>query len=90
MGSEMCIRDSAYTSDSFEAALVHPDEALLLGIPEEAPVLLVRGTAFISTGLPIRSTRSVYRGDLFRFQVGPGNGFKVRFQAAPAKEAPLE
>ncbi len=76
----------AYTSDSFEAALVQNDEALLLGIPEKAPILLVRGVAYTSAGVPIRATRSIYRADLFRFQVGPRKNFEVRLQEDRLKE----
>lgn len=72
----------ARTEDMFESALVRPDEAGVLRISEGAPVLLVRGVAFTQSGLPIRSTKSVYRGDLFRFQLNPESGFAVHFNAS--------
>ena len=75
----------AYTRDSFEAALVHADEAFLSASRKKRPSCWSAGT-FTSSGLPIRATRSVYHGDLFRFQVSPGKGLEVHFQAANARE----
>jgi GntR family transcriptional regulator len=66
------------SDDTFEAALARSDEAALLGVSEGAPTLLVRGVAFTQAGLAVRFTKSVYRGDLFRFQLSD-SGFSVRF-----------
>ncbi|MEO6061066.1 MAG: GntR family transcriptional regulator [Thermoflexales bacterium] len=69
----------ARTEDSFESALIRYDEAGLLSVRENSPVLLVRGVAYTASGLAVRSTKSVYRGDLFRFQVKPESGLSVQF-----------
>jgi GntR family transcriptional regulator len=69
------------SDDTFEAALVRPDEAALLGVPENTSTLLVRGVAFTQSGLPVRFTKSVYRGDLFRFQLNSASGFSVQFNS---------
>lgn len=57
--------------DTIEAALIRPKEAALLEVNENAPILLVRGTAYTESGLPIKSTKAIYRGDLFRFSINP-------------------
>ena len=68
------------TDDSFESALVRSDEAALLGVKEPLPVLLVRGVAYTASGLAVRSTKSIYRGDLFRFQINPQSGLMMRIE----------
>lgn len=60
------------TNDSVEAALVNADEAALLKVPKSSPVLLVRGVAYTEDGTPVRSTKAVYRGDRFRFNMRDG------------------
>jgi GntR family transcriptional regulator len=76
----------AASQDYVEATLAPADEAALLSIQPGAPLLLVRGVAFTQDGLPIRSTRSVYRGDHFRFYVAARDG--VSFEMRPPTVAP--
>ena len=70
------------TEDYFESALVRHDESSVLKVADGSAVLLVRGVAYTQSGLPVRSTKSIYRGDLFRFQLNPESGFAVRFNRA--------
>lgn len=53
--------------DVIETALASPVEAQLLGVDTGLPMLLVRRTARDAAGRPLEHTRSVYRGDRFRF-----------------------
>jgi GntR family transcriptional regulator len=55
--------------DHIEASLARPDEAELLGIRTGAPVLLARGIVYESGGMPMRSSKVVYRGDRFRLSL---------------------
>jgi GntR family transcriptional regulator len=52
--------------DSVEASLAEPEEADLLGIRKGMPVLLVRGIVYEASGMPVRMSKVVYRGDRFR------------------------
>lgn len=52
--------------DVIEAALASHTEARLLGLDATVPVLVTSRTAW-SRGTPIEFTRSVFRGDRFRF-----------------------
>ena len=53
--------------DVVETALADPVEASLLGVDTGLPMLLVHRTARDATGRPVEWTRSVFRGDRFRF-----------------------
>ncbi|MCX8562740.1 GntR family transcriptional regulator [Mycolicibacterium mucogenicum] len=53
--------------DTVETALASPDQAELLQIATGQPMLLVHRTSRDSTGQVVEWTRSVYRGDRFRF-----------------------
>lgn len=59
----------AYTTDSVEADLANAEEARLLGIVKDSPVLRVDGVAYSEYGEPTRFSRAVYRGDMFRLIV---------------------
>jgi GntR family transcriptional regulator len=60
-------RRVAAVEDTVETALTNPDEAELLEIGTGQPLLLLHRTARDDTGRVIEWTRSVYRGDRFRF-----------------------
>ena len=53
--------------DVVETALADPVEASLLGVDTGLPILLVHRTARAGSGRPVEWTRSVFRGDRFRF-----------------------
>jgi GntR family transcriptional regulator len=53
--------------DSVETALASPLQAQLLGCDTGLPMLLVCRTAWDADGNPVEFTRSVFRGDRFRF-----------------------
>jgi len=53
--------------DVVETALADPLEASLLGVDTGLPMLLVHRTAHDGDGRPVEWTRSVFRGDRFRF-----------------------
>jgi GntR family transcriptional regulator len=59
----------AYTQDSVQADTPTPEEARLLDIDLQTPVLRVEGIAYAEHGYPMRLTRAVYRSDLFRLVV---------------------
>ncbi|HYI58542.1 MAG TPA: GntR family transcriptional regulator [Microlunatus sp.] len=59
--------DLAAAEDVVETALASPTEAQLLGVDTGLPMLLVRRTASDGDGHPREYTRSVFRGDRFRF-----------------------
>ncbi len=52
--------------DAIETALASPGEAQLLGVDTGLPMLLIRRTAWAGAR-PVEHTRSVFRGDRFRF-----------------------
>lgn len=62
----------AEVEDSVETALASPEEAELLGVDVGLPMLLVQRTAFDADGQPVEFTRSLYRGDRFRFVARAG------------------
>jgi GntR family transcriptional regulator len=64
--------------DYVEAALARPDEAKLLGIRTGAPLLFLRGVVYAEGQVPVRATRSLFRGDHFRFFVADKNLLEVR------------
>lgn len=53
--------------DVVETALADPVGASLLGVDTGLPMLLVHRTAWDADGRPVEWTRSVFRGDRFRF-----------------------
>ena len=66
--------------DYVEASLARPEEAALLGIVVGAPVFLGRGILYESHGMPMRSSKVVYRGDRFRISFSASNtaGTEIR------------
>lgn len=58
--------DLTDAEDAVETALASPVEARLLGVDPGLPMLLITRTAW-SQGRPVEHTRSVFRGDRFRF-----------------------
>jgi GntR family transcriptional regulator len=57
----------ARVEDTVETALAGPDEARLLGVDVGLPMLLVHRTGWDAAGVVIEWTRSMFRGDRFRF-----------------------
>ncbi|KZM73503.1 GntR family transcriptional regulator [Nocardia terpenica] len=57
----------AAVEDTVETTLTTPEEASLLDVAVGSPMLLVHRRARDPHGRPIEWTRSVYRGDRFRF-----------------------
>jgi GntR family transcriptional regulator len=60
-------RRIAAVEDTVETVLATPDDAELLEVATGQPLLLVHRTARDETGRVVEWTRSVYRGDRFRF-----------------------
>jgi len=58
--------------DSIEVTLAQPEEAELLHVARGAPLLLVRGLVFSDRGRVERATKSLFRGDRFRFTIEGG------------------
>ena len=65
--SEAYRLDLSAAEDVVETALASPVEAQLLGVDTGLPMLLVRRTAWVADGRAVEHTRSVFRGDRFRF-----------------------
>lgn len=59
--------DIAAVEDVIETALADPVEASLLGVDTGLPMLLVHRTGWAEDGRIVEWTRSVFRGDRFRF-----------------------
>lgn len=57
----------ARAEDVVETGLATPHEAEVLGVPVGAPMLVIRRTAHDADGRAVEYTRSVFRGDRFRF-----------------------
>jgi GntR family transcriptional regulator len=53
--------------DTVETALAGPQDAQLLAVDVGLPMLLIHRTGYDETGRPVEWTRSVFRGDRFRF-----------------------
>jgi GntR family transcriptional regulator len=53
--------------DTVETALAGPLDAQLLAVDVGLPMLLIHRTGFDAAGRPVEWTRSVFRGDRFRF-----------------------
>ena len=58
--------------DYFEAAGAREEEAELLEIGPGAPVLLERGVIYAQNGVPVRSSKVIYRSDRFRLNLSAG------------------
>jgi len=75
----------ASVEDIVETALADPVEASLLGVDTGLPILLVHRTGRDSDGRAVEWTRSVFRGDRFRFVArhgldGPADGRSLQQQ----------
>ena len=57
----------ARAEDVVETGLATPREADVLGVDVGAPMLVIRRTAHDADGRAVEYTRSVFRGDRFRF-----------------------
>ncbi|TNM39817.1 GntR family transcriptional regulator [Nocardioides albidus] len=57
----------ARAEDVVETGLASPHEAGVLGVDTGAPMLVIRRTAHDADGRAVEYTRSVFRGDRFRF-----------------------
>ena len=68
----------ASVEDVIETALADPLEASLLGVDTGLPILLVHRTGCDPTGRPVEWTRSVFRGDRFKFVARHGIGDAAR------------
>ena len=64
----------SYSEDIIEASVANQREAALLDIEINAPVILFYGVSFMQDGTPIRSIKSRYRGDQFRFIISYKEG----------------
>jgi GntR family transcriptional regulator len=53
--------------DTVETALAGPEDAQLLAVDVGLPMLLIHRTGYDQSGRPVEWTRSVFRGDRFRF-----------------------
>ncbi|KXP01486.1 GntR family transcriptional regulator [Tsukamurella pseudospumae] len=60
-------REIAAVEDTVETALASPDEAELLAVPTGHPMLMVHRLGRGVDGVALEWTRSVYRGDRFKF-----------------------
>ncbi|MDQ0339335.1 GntR family transcriptional regulator [Caldalkalibacillus uzonensis] len=54
---------------SLEPSVAFKQESQLLEIAEQAPVLLMRRTTYLSDGTPFEYVKSVYRGDRYKFVI---------------------
>jgi len=70
----------AYSNDAVMADLAIGEEAKLLNIPQNSPVLRVEGVAYSEHGQPTRFIRAVYRGDMFRLMVKNTADIAASFQ----------
>ncbi|MEX5304774.1 GntR family transcriptional regulator [Kocuria sp. CPCC 205258] len=59
--------DIVAAEDTVETRLAGPDDVRLLGIEMGAPLLLIHRLGFTADDSPVEWTRSVFRGDRFRF-----------------------
>ncbi|MBM7646552.1 GntR family transcriptional regulator [Scopulibacillus daqui] len=58
-----------YATQVIESSLSHEDEAKLLQIPKNAPILLIQRQTFLDNGQPFELVKSKYRGDRYKFVV---------------------
>jgi GntR family transcriptional regulator len=66
------------SEDSVEAVLATGEEAELLSVPEGAPLVLIRGTAYSAGNEPIRYTEALYPGARWRFALQATRGADLR------------
>lgn len=59
--------DIVAAEDTVETQVAGPDDVRLLGIEMGAPLLLIHRLGFTADDSPVEWTRSVFRGDRFRF-----------------------
>jgi len=64
---EVYATEIAVVEDVVETALADPVEASLLGVDTGLPMLLVHRTGWAENGQIVEWTRSIFRGDRFRF-----------------------
>ena len=64
---EVYATEIAAVEDVVETALADPVEASLLGVDTGLPMLLVHRTGWAENGQIVEWTRSIFRGDRFRF-----------------------
>jgi len=55
--------------ETVEPAIANRKEVKLLGIPDAAPVLVVRRLSYLASGKPVESVKLVFRGDTYRYRV---------------------
>lgn len=58
-----------YGRRMLEASIARRGESRLLGIPEGAPILFIRGVTYFADGKPMEIVESLYRGDRYTFTV---------------------
>jgi GntR family transcriptional regulator len=52
-----------------EPTVTDEEESALLGVPLHSPALFVERVTWTSDGVPTEYTRTMYRGDRYRFSV---------------------
>lgn len=62
----------ATAAESLRAVSAGPDEARLLGIDEQAPLLEIERTAYTAAGLPVEYARDLFRPDRVRISLRTG------------------
>lgn len=55
--------------ETVEPAIANRKEVDLLGVPDGAPVLVVRRLSYLASGDPVESVKLVFRGDTYRYRV---------------------
>lgn len=58
-----------YSTQTIEASAANKKESELLGIKKGSPILLMERITFLSDDQPIEFTKSIYRGDRYKFVV---------------------
>lgn len=56
-------------SQTLEPTVTDEEESALLGVPLHSPALFVERVTWTSDGAPVEYTRTMYRGDRYRFSV---------------------
>jgi GntR family transcriptional regulator len=59
--------------DYLESVAATGDEARLLHVPRGSPILRLEGVGLSASGVPLRYTDGLYRGDRFRFAINRGD-----------------
>lgn len=68
--------------ETVEPAIATREEVRLLGIPREAPVLVVNRLSYLVSGEPVETVKLVFRGDTYRYRVD-------LYRGQPASEWPV-